>query len=420
MITTMEDSNKEITSTTLARRPKGVVTKQWLVVPQVGKSRIEEVGKHSIMRRTGIPARDLRILDPTLSYPSTILGRERAIVVNLEHIKAIITANEMLVLNPKDPGVAPFVQDLELKLCNVNTGIDGSEKTIEDTPLPSKVGVPQEASGNNSPKISFNTSSKVGSSKVPPFEFRVLEICLKFVCRCLESETGTLELEAYPTLDELSISVSTLNLQRVRAIKSRLVAMTVRVQKLRDELEHLLDDDMDMAEMYLTAKLFSPQFEDSESKQNNIDDDDTVVLEDYSDEEEIRSNKSSSGVGSGQKPKIYELEKLLEVYFVQLDGALNKLSTMREYVDDTEDYINIILDDKQNQLLRVGVVISIALVIINFCIVTAGVLGMNIRIPLFDFGVPLQFDECFVALVGSFFVLFAITLFTIKKKGLLG
>ncbi|XP_028079076.1 magnesium transporter MRS2-F-like isoform X3 [Camellia sinensis] len=377
MITTMEDSNKEITSTTLARRPKGVVTKQWLVVPQVGKSRIEEVGKHSIMRRTGIPARDLRILDPTLSYPSTILGRERAIVVNLEHIKAIITANEMLVLNPKDPGVAPFVQDLELKLCNVNTGIDGSEKTIEDTPLPSKVGVPQEASGDNSPKISFNTSSKVGSSKVPPFEFRVLEICLKFVCRCLESE-------------------------------------------LRDELEHLLDDDMDMAEMYLTAKLFSPQFEDSESKQNNIDDDDTVVLEDYSDEEEIRSNKSSSGGGSGQKPKIYELEKLLEVYFVQLDGALNKLSTMREYVDDTEDYINIILDDKQNQLLRVGVVISIALVIINFCIVTAGVLGMNIRIPLFDFGVPLQFDECFVALVGTFFVLFAITLFTIKKKGLLG
>ncbi|XP_028079077.1 magnesium transporter MRS2-F-like isoform X4 [Camellia sinensis] len=328
MITTMEDSNKEITSTTLARRPKGVVTKQWLVVPQVGKSRIEEVGKHSIMRRTGIPARDLRILDPTLSYPSTILGRERAIVVNLEHIKAIITANEMLVLNPKDPGVAPFVQDLELKLCNVNTGIDGSEKTIEDTPLPSKVGVPQEASGDNSPKISFNTSSKVGSSKVPPFEFRVLEICLKFVCRCLESETGTLELEAYPTLDELSISVSTLNLQRVRAIKSRLVAITVRVQKLRDELEHLLDDDMDMAEMYLTAKLFSPQFEDSESKQNNIDDDDTVVLEDYSDEEEIRSNKSSSGGGSGQKPKIYELEKLLEVYFVQLDGALNKLSTI--------------------------------------------------------------------------------------------
>lgn len=47
------------------------------------------------MRRCAIPARDLRILDPVLVYPSTILGREKAIVINLEHIKAIITAEEV-------------------------------------------------------------------------------------------------------------------------------------------------------------------------------------------------------------------------------------------------------------------------------------------------------------------------------------
>jgi hypothetical protein len=28
---------------------------------------------------------------------------------------------------------------------------------------------------------------------------------------------------------------------------------------------------------------------------------------------------------------------------------------LREYVDDTEDYINIMLDEKQNQLLQMGV-----------------------------------------------------------------
>ncbi|CAI7855251.1 unnamed protein product, partial [Closterium sp. NIES-53] len=46
-----------------------------------------EADKYAIMRRCSIPARDLRILDPLLSYPSTLLGREQAIVVNLEHIK---------------------------------------------------------------------------------------------------------------------------------------------------------------------------------------------------------------------------------------------------------------------------------------------------------------------------------------------
>ncbi|CAJ2628176.1 unnamed protein product [Trifolium pratense] len=47
-----------------------------------------------IMQRVEINASDLRILDPFLSYPS-ILGRDNTIVLNLELIKAIITAEEL-------------------------------------------------------------------------------------------------------------------------------------------------------------------------------------------------------------------------------------------------------------------------------------------------------------------------------------
>ncbi|KAF5938340.1 hypothetical protein HYC85_022599 [Camellia sinensis] len=68
------------------------------------------------MRRSGVQAQDLRVVEPELSNPSAILRRERAIVVNLEHIKAIITANEVLVPNPKDPFMVSFVRDLEFKL----------------------------------------------------------------------------------------------------------------------------------------------------------------------------------------------------------------------------------------------------------------------------------------------------------------
>lgn len=90
--------------------------RSWLTVDAAGEARVVEAGRHSVMRRTGLPARDLRILDPQLSYPSTVLGRERAIVVNLEHIKAIITAHEVLLLNYRDPSVAPFVQELQRRL----------------------------------------------------------------------------------------------------------------------------------------------------------------------------------------------------------------------------------------------------------------------------------------------------------------
>ena len=57
---------------------------------------------------------------------------------------------------------------------------------------------------------------------------------------------------------------------------------------------------------------------------------------------------------------------------------------LREYVDDTEDYINIMLDDKQNHLLQMGVMLTTATLVVSAFVVVAGVFGMNIHIELFD------------------------------------
>jgi hypothetical protein len=106
------------------------------------------------VRRTGLTARDLRALDPNTAsssyscYPSSsgIAARDRAVVISLDGVRAVVTATEVLVPGPQDPAVAPLVRELPVM---VATG--GDEGGL-------------------------------------PFEFRALEACLQLACKSLEHE----------------------------------------------------------------------------------------------------------------------------------------------------------------------------------------------------------------------------------------
>lgn len=418
-------------------RKKATGVRAWLLLDSTGQAQVVEAGKHAIMRRTGLPARDLRILDPILSYPSTVLGRERAIVINLEHIKAIITAQEVLLLNSKDPSVTPFVEELQRRILRHHHAIKSQEgvANADDTDWTNLYDLEGPQSRADSPPNlsgSFPDKGEEGKAdgkpaldkrdglKLLPFEFIALEACLEAACSSLDNEARTLEQEAHPALDKLTSKISTLNLERVRQIKSRLVAITGRVQKVRDELEHLLDDDEDMAEMYLTDKLMQDNSSvSSMDEQDGMDDvvlqsdmDDRTPAEDsleghgaiYEGDIQQIDNQTEQLIGASNALSrgsrgthtsttrsaiskhldVEELEMLLEAYFVQIDGTLNKLSTLREYVDDTEDYINIMLDDKQNHLLQMGVMLTTATLVVSAFVVVAGIFGMNINIELFN------------------------------------
>nr|CAB3475169.1 unnamed protein product [Digitaria exilis] len=354
-------------------------SREWMVVPASGPARVEEAGKYAVMARTGLPARDLRVLDPLLSYPSTILGRERAIVVNLERVKAVITAAEVLLPNSKDPAFTRFVHDLQTRAADL-TDMEGDSSAVA-SPFP----VPNSSKGHELEMTNKSTvvPEMTSSSSMPNLA----------AAKDGNTKTSTLEQEAYPALDELTSKISTLNLERVRQIKSRLVAISGRVQKVRDELEHLLDDEMDMAEM----------------------------------DEDYRSEPDgSNGSFIGYKPHIEELEMLLEAYFVQIDGTLNKLSHLREYVDDTEDYINIMLDDKQNQLLQMGVMLSTATVVITAGVAVVGLFGMNIGISLYNSDTEeetragnVRFWETTFGTISGCVILYIIAMGWGKRSGLL-
>jgi magnesium transporter len=173
------------------RKGNGMVVKSWMVVSETGESRVEDIDKHSIMQRTGLPTRDLRALDPKLSNPSSILGREKAIVVNLEHIQAIITSNEVLMINSTNPFFLRFLQDLQARLPRSNNiqmpsdNVDGdyeAKPLFDDSPNNASEGIFEAGSPNAA------IAGIVSAPKQLPFEFKALEACIESTCTCLESE----------------------------------------------------------------------------------------------------------------------------------------------------------------------------------------------------------------------------------------
>ncbi|CAJ2633019.1 unnamed protein product [Trifolium pratense] len=292
-------------------KKKTTISRSWILLNRDGRETVLDVDKYAIMRLVEIHARDLRIMDPLLSYPSTILGREKVIVLNLEHIKAIITAEEVLVRDPLDDDVVPVVEELRRRLpLRVSGQGQGEEESCA-----------QDSEENEI-----------------PFEFRALEVILEGICSFLDARTKELETAAYPALDELTSKISSRNLDKVRKLKSAMTRLTNRVHK---------------------------------------------------------------------------------AYFIQIDGTLNKLTTVREYIDDTEDYINIQLDNHRNQLIQLELFLSSGTVCFSIYSLVAAIFGMNIPYTWNkDHGYVFKWVVILTAMFcGSFFL--SIVSYA-RRKGLVG
>ncbi|XP_068642449.1 magnesium transporter MRS2-4 isoform X2 [Aristolochia californica] len=315
-----------VVSAASVKAKKKTGARLWLRFDRLGQSERMECDKNAIIKRVSIPARDLRILGPVFSHSSNILAREKAMVINLEFIKAIVTAEEVLLLDPLSQEVLPFVDQLRQQL-----------------PLKSPSGTHEAGQ------------------------------------RDIQEKEGlqNLEINAYPVLDELARNVSTKNLERVRSLKSNLTRLLARVQKVRDEIEHLLDDNEDMAHLYLTRRQIQGQQLEAlmaTAASNSIVPSAPHLRRINSN---FHSNASFVSFHSDDDD-VEDLEMLLEAYFMQLDGTRNKVLSVREYIDDTEDYVNIQLDNQRNELIQLQLTMTIASFAVAVETLIAGIFGMNI------------------------------------------
>ncbi|KAL5988819.1 Magnesium transporter MRS2-I [Asimina triloba] len=108
------------------------------------------------------------------------------------------------------------------------------------------------------------------------------------------------------------------NLDRVRKLKSAMTRLTARVQKVRDELEQLLDDDDDMADLYLSRKLAGASSPASSSGVPNWFPASPTIGSKIS-----RASRASAATIHGSENDVEELEMLLELELFLSSGTVS-------------------------------------------------------------------------------------------------
>jgi len=399
----------------------------WVRLNASGNINRLSLEKSKIAALLRVPMRDLRVLEPSTSdsYSAAMLCRERAIVVNLEQIKVLITSEEVIMTDSQTATVTHFLPELQARLLRKKrlqdekdaaaalllpatlssvdlAGMTSSQSTGAMDTTTAQVQTPTQAvfrgvaagstpSASHSPSGSIDLSqpSRAGTEEVFPFEFVALEVALEMVCNSLEVEANKIELDGKPALEALRKQVNNVNLERVRRMKNRLVRITGRVSKVRDEIQRYLDDDSDMRDMYLTRK----------AKMENAD---GLSQHETPPGRARRDQRGGNGhpTTPGRSPlgvhgvhttdgshfydaydddkDLQELEDLLETYFTHIDSTFHSLNGLNEYIDDLEDLIEIELDSQRNQLIKLELILTTATLSLTCFSVVVGIFGMNI------------------------------------------
>lgn len=179
--------------------------------------------KSALCTSLGLLARDVRKLDGTLKDQlPIILVRDSAILVHMEHVRAIIKHDGIILFESLEMRQRieqhKFMLFLQYRL--QHESMQGEQET----------------------------------ANVVPFEFTVLEAILQRILQTLQEEFEAMESEINGHLKALENIVHWERLKVLLVCRKRVSAFHERLSNIRSCLKELLESDADMADMYLSDK----------------------------------------------------------------------------------------------------------------------------------------------------------------------
>ncbi|KAJ2799303.1 magnesium ion transporter [Coemansia guatemalensis] len=277
--------------------------------------RAGEFQKSELCAQHGLQARDLRKIDSKfVNQMPAILVRKHAILVNLLHIRALIEADRIVLFDsigtPSNYNQSILIYELQEHLRSSSTRT-----------------------------ITTDSGIAIDAESTQPFEFRALEAVLISVVSTLQSDEEVLVNLVQNLLAYLEASVDRSKLRELLQYSKRLSRFGQKVLNIRDAIEEVLEQDEDLAGMYLTQKLQASHRETDDHE---------------------------------------EVELMMETYLKQVEEIVNHVESVSSHVRTTEDVVNIILDSQRNSLLLLEIRLTILTVALSSGTFLSGLFGMNL------------------------------------------
>ncbi|KAI0747149.1 cora-domain-containing protein [Daedaleopsis nitida] len=245
--------------------------------------------------------RDLRKIDSRIpNLVPTILVRKEAILVNILHIRALVKADTVILFDT----------------------YGSADSRLHSVFLY---------------QLEHNLRAKTSGS---PYEFRALDSILLSVLSALEAEMVFIRNLVGGLLAELEDDIDHDRFKRLLHYSRRLASFQSRAKLVEESLEEVLEQDEDLAAMYLSDK-----------KNGNP--------REHDDHE--------------------ELEVLLESFSKQVEEIVNEAENIQTNVQSTQEIVELILDSNRNALLALDLKVSIWTMGIGIGTLVAGVFGMNLK-----------------------------------------
>ena len=260
-------------------------------------------------------------------------------MVSIEGMRAIILKDKMLVFDPTKQNTQRMVSVVQRSVTNFADFDANVDHTFEQ-----------------------------------PFEFRALEGILSHVNTILELELQTLRPVIEKNLDSLKGNLNSKMLEELRSKKQELNHFHSRASSLKSILEGLLDEDEDMAAMYLN---------------------------------ECRKAEDHQ-----------EVELLLEAFLQVFDHHVMQAELLKGAVDNTEDLVSIQLDTLRNRLLSMQLTANIVAMIFSLGGVIFGMFGMNIQIGVYEEDRSKRLFEIVIACTfGGSALLLILVFWLVRRQG---